>query len=352
MFRVAFLSGVIALCACSGPTPDTPPEAGNEPPAAARVVNVYSARHYISDQQLYDAFAATSGIEVRAREAGAAQLVETMRAEGEASPADVIIAADAGTLWRFKDQGLTQPLNVPALDEAIPDHLRDDDDHWVGLAKRYRVIAYDPERVDGDAIQSMEDLAEPRFEGEICIRPSSNVYNLSLIGEIIERKGAEAAEAWAAGLNRNLARDPQGGDIAQIEAVAAGACSIAIVNHYYWLRLATSDSEARQEVASKTRLAFPDAAGAGVHTNVTAAAIAAHAPHPEAARAFIAFLASPEGQALLVQETTEIPIHPQAERPAALDLLPDDIAESDLPLSVLGENQAAAQQIYDRTGWN
>ena len=341
-----FLS-ISALHACSGPSPSDADGAaeGNE----GGIVNLYSTRHYDSDQLLYDAFEAETGIRVRTREAGAAQLLETMVAEGENSPADVILAADAGTLWRFKQAGLTQPVGSDRINALIPPRLRGAEGHWVGLAKRHRVVAYDPERVDGGSLDEMADLADPRFAGEICARSSTNIYNLSLLGEIIARDGREAASEWAQAVKDNFARDPQGGDTAQIKAVAAGACSLAITNHYYWVRLAESGSQADRDAAEATRLAFVSA-GDGVHTNVTGAAVAAHAPNADAARAFIEFLASPEGQALLVTETKEFPVIEGVEWPEGLERLPE-FEESELDLGVLGENQAEAQRIFDRVGW-
>lgn len=341
-----FLLSIVSLHACSAPDTDPGDESGA---GAGQVVNVYSTRHYDSDQRLYEAFEDETGIKVRTREAGAAQLLETMIAEGENSPADLVIAADAGTLWRFKQAGLTGPIGSRKLDEVIPPRLRGGDGHWVGLAKRYRVLAYDPEQVDGDSLNDMTDLTDERFSGEICARSSTNIYNLSLLGEMIARRGSEAATEWARAVKDNFARDPQGGDTAQIKAVAAGACSVAIANHYYWVRLAESGSEADNEAAAATELAFVSA-GDGVHTNVTGAAMAANAPNRDAARALIEFLATPQGQSLLVTETKEFPVIEGAEWPEGLERLPE-FEESQLDLGVLGENQTQAQKIFDRVGW-
>lgn len=347
----AFLgAALLAACSPSGPAAsdsENPVENTAEP---AGVVNLYSTRHYDSDKAMFAAFEAETGIEVRVREAGAAQLIETMAAEGEESPADMILAADAGTLWRFKDRGLTQPIGSAAAEAAIPDTLRDPEGHWIGLAKRYRVIAYDPDRHAAEDVAAMRDLAGERFDGEICVRSSSNIYNLSLMAELIAREGEAAAGEWASAVKANFARDPQGGDTAQIEAIAAGACSAAIVNHYYWVRLAESGSDAQREVAAATALSFADA-GAGVHRNITGAAMAANAPNPENARKLIDFLTTPEGQAMLVTETREFPVVDGATLPDGLEAL-EPGAESDLPLARLGELQADAQVLYDRAGWN
>ncbi|MEO0465076.1 MAG: extracellular solute-binding protein [Pseudomonadota bacterium] len=349
--RSSFLVAVGALfvlSACGNSQPADDPSA-SDASSGPQSVTLYSTRHYDADQLIFDAFEAQTGIEVQAREAGAAQLLETMRAEGDASPADVILAADAGSLWRFKDAGLTQAVASETLETAIPARLQDAENHWFGLAKRYRIIAYDPERLSAEQVSSMTNLTAAEMEGEICVRSSSNVYNLSLMGELIDRLGSVGAQQWADSVVGNMARDPSGGDTDQIRAIAAGACSAAIVNHYYWVRLSQSESEADLDVAASTMLSFADA-GNGTHTNVTAAGVAANAPNPEGAVAFIEFLASPEGQALLVSDTKEFPVVAGVPLPAGLDGLPE-IIESDLDLSTLGNNQVEAQQIFDRAGW-
>ncbi|MCI4645703.1 MAG: extracellular solute-binding protein [Hyphomonadaceae bacterium] len=341
------LAPALFAAACSGAES---PASSADQPATHGVLNIYSARHYDSDKALYDAFEAETGIKVRAREAGAAQLLETMKAEGDASPADVILASDAGTLWRFQDAGLTQPVQSDALEAAIPARLRDPDGNWFGLAKRFRTIVYDINAVEPGEVDEFVDLATARFEGEICVRSSSNIYNLSLLSELIERNGEEAAADWAGAIVDNFARDPAGGDTEQIRAVAAGACTVAIANHYYWVRLASSGAQADRETASTTALSFASA-GNGAHVNVTAGAVAANSPNRENAVAFLEFLASPVGQAMLVTETKEYPVTAGVPLPEGLMELPADLSESDLPLDVLGRNQITAQQIYDRAGW-
>jgi len=347
-FAVSILAILIFGHACSGPGDQTKTSAdGANAPSR---INVYSARHYDADKRLYDAFEAETGIEVRVREAGAAQLLEIMKAEGDASPADIVLAADVGTLWRFKQAGLTQPLKSAHIEQVVPERLRGPAGHWIGLAKRYRVIAYDPQRHSPEDVATMTALTDERFDGEICVRSSSNIYNLSLLAEFIARDGADSAGHWAEAVRNNFARDPQGGDTSQIKAVAAGACSAAIVNHYYWVRLAESGARSDRQAAAATRLSFASA-GDGVHTNITGASLAANAPHPEAARRFIEFLARPRGQAMLITETKEFPILEGVALPEGLEALPD-IAESGISLDKLGEHQSQAQRIYDRVGWN
>lgn len=358
MKRILAVAGLaMGLVACGNPTSPPAPEApvtpAEEAPAeagAAGTINVYSARHYDSDKAMYAAFEAETGIRVNVRESGAPELLETMKAEGERSPADVIIASDAGALYRFQEGGFTQGVTSEKLSAAIPETLREKDGHWFGLAKRARIIVFDPQVVSADEVDTYADLADPRLKGEVCVRSSTNIYNLSLMGELIGRNGADAAAQWAEGVVANMARAPQGGDTAQIDAVAAGECAVALVNHYYWMRLATGTPEERLKT-SRTQLSFPDQEGNGTHVNVTAAAVAAHSKSPDLAVQFIEFLATPEGQALLTTETKEFPVVAGAAIPAGLEQIPG-FKESDFPLSELGVHQPEAQAIFDRAGWN
>ncbi|MEM9937734.1 MAG: extracellular solute-binding protein [Pseudomonadota bacterium] len=343
--------GLLAFAAACTPSPasDTIEASQAEP---AKRLTLYSARHYDSDKLLYAAFEEQTGVTIDVRETNASQLLELMKAEGENSPADVIIASDAGALWRFEDAGLTQAFDADALTDAIPASLRHSENHWIGLAERVRLVAYDPELVQPEDVDEWADLTDEAKRGEICVRSSSNIYNLSLMAEMIDRVGTDTATAWAAGVKANMARNPQGGDTDQIRAVAAGQCSIAIVNHYYWARLATSDTEADGEVAAKTKLivpSFPD--GAGAHVNITGIALAKTAKDPALATQFVNFLASKEGQEMLTVSTQELPILAEAEQPAGADLIPDYV-RSETSLDVFGENQAEAQRLYDLAEWN
>lgn len=338
----------LALAACSQDT-SSPAQAGPEVGSNGSV-NIYSARHYDSDKVMYSAFEDATGIKVRFRESGAAELIETMNAEADNSPADVIISSDAGTLHRFQTAGHTQAINSPTLNAVIPERLREENGNWFGLAKRVRVIVYDPARLSADQVDEYADLADDSLKNEVCMRSSSNIYNLSLMGELIGRMGSDAAESWTQNVVANFARPPQGGDMTQIQSIAAGECSVALVNHYYWVRMSVG-SKAQQAAAAKTKLSFPNQATTGTHVNVTAAAVAAHAPNRDNAIRFIEFLTTPVGQALLTSETKEFPAIATASLPAGLDQLPN-FKQSDFPLETLGANQIEAQAIFDRSGWN
>ena len=347
------LAAALMLAACGkATTPETTPtETAAEPTVqSAGTLNVYSARHYDSDKLMYDAFEKDSGIRIRFREAGAPELIETMKAEGDASPADVIIASDAGTLFRFQDAGFTQGIQSDALEAAIPAHFREPAGNWFGLAKRARIIVYDPARLQPEDVDQYADLADGKLHGEICMRSSSNIYNLSLMGEFIGRWGSDEAAGWARNAVANFARQPQGGDTTQIQSIAAGECSAALVNHYYWVRLSTGTVEDKA-TAAKTMLSFPEQDGVGTHVNVTAAAVAAHAPNKDNAVKFIEWLATPEGQRMLTTETKEFPMVAGVPLPEGLSALPE-FKQSEFPLEQLGKNQNEAQEIYDRAGWN
>ncbi|MEL7505668.1 MAG: Fe(3+) ABC transporter substrate-binding protein, partial [Cyanobacteria bacterium J06554_6] len=293
---------VITLLAASCTTPSA------DSPTGGGVVNVYSARHYDVDDELFSRFTEQTGIEVNVIEGNSDELIERIQTEGENSPADVFITVDAGRLWRAEEAGIFQPANSAELDAAVPENLRHPDGLWYGLTKRARVLVYNSGTVDPAELSTYEVLAEPEWEGRVCVRSSQNIYNQSLVGSMIETEGLEATEAWAEGLVDNLARQPDGGDIAQIEAVAAGQCDVAIVNHYYWARLAKSDETDAQDVISKTAVFFPNQDGRGTHVNISGAGVVAGAENEENAIAFLEFLTGPLAQTVFARSNNEYPV--------------------------------------------
>ena len=313
-------------------------------------VNVYSSRHYQYDDQLYQAFTEKTGIEVNLIEGKGDELMERMKAEGANSPADVFITVDAGMLWRAEEAGLFQPTRSAVLEERIPENLRHPDGDWFGFSKRARVIVIDPEAIDPALVTSYEDLAKPELQGKVCIRSSSNIYNLSLMGSLIEAHGAEAAEEWAKGVVANMAREPEGGDTDQIKAVAAGQCAVAVANTYYFVRLLTSDDAADRELAEGLQLVFPNQDGRGTHVNVSGAGRAAHAPNPENAVALLEFLSSDEAQGYFANGNNEYPVVEGVAANAAVVEL-GEFKEDEVNVSVYGRNQPEAQMIMDRAGW-
>lgn len=341
--RWAGALAALGLAACQ-PTA-APPKSD-----AAGVVNVYSGRHYDADAEIYRRFEAETGIRVRTLEAPGPQLLERLKAEGEASAADLVITSDAGNLEQLVAAGLLQPVSSPTLEGAIPPRLRDDAGRWFGLSKRARVIVYDKSDPAAAAAKSYADLADPRFRGEVCVRSSTNIYNLSLLAEMIARDGAEAAKAWASGVRANMARDPQGSDTDQIKAVAAGECSLALVNHYYLVRMAKSADPSEREAAQKVGLAFPDQNAGGAHVNISGAGVAAHAPNRANAVRLLEYLVGPEAQSAFAQLNEEYPVLAGAPQGEALTAL-GPFRESETPLAALGEHQAEAQRLYDEVGW-
>lgn len=337
------LAASAALAACSAPAPDS----GD----SARVVNVYSARHYSSDDAIYAAFTEQTGIAVNLIAAGGDQLIERVRADGERSPADVIITVDAARLHRAEEAGLFAQSDFSALNATVPANLIDPESYWVSFAKRARVIAYSNTRVQPGEIETYEDLADPRWHGRICVRESGNAYNQSLLASIIARSGEAAAEAWARGVVDNMARPPQGGDTTQIEGVAAGVCDLAVVNHYYYALMANSDEPARQAAAATVSLLFPNQQTSGTHINVSGAGIAVNAPHPVEARALIDFFFSDQAQRMFAELSNEIPVIADTEwdNPTLDAMLP--FVEDDRNVSELGDHNATAQRIFDRVGW-
>lgn len=320
--------------------------------AAADVVNVYSARHYDADDELYAAFTEETGFEVRLLEGDSDQLIERIKREGAVSPADVMITVDAGRLWRAEQEGIFQEVDSDVLNERIPARLRHPDGLWFGFSQRLRVIFYNRENFDPEAegLSSYEDLADPRFEDRICIRSSTNIYNQSLLASLIHEHGENAATEWAQGVVNNLARPPQGGDTDQIRGAAAGECEIAVANHYYYLRLLLSDDAADREVAERVGIVFPNQDGRGVHANVGGAGVVDGAPNREAAVALLEFLASDRAQEIFARGNNEYPVVDGAERVDAIDEW-GDLVFDEVNVSVYGRYNPAAVRIADRVGW-
>lgn len=316
----------------------------------AEEVNIYSSRHYQSDEALYDAFTAGTGIKINRIEGSDDALIERIRSEGANSPADVLITVDAGRLWRAEQAGLLQPVMSDTLDARIPANLRDPDGKWFGFSQRARVIVYNKETVDPAALSRYEDLADPRWKGRVCIRSGSNIYNLSLMAAMIEAVGDAQAEQWAKGVVANFARPPQGGDTDQIKAVAAGECDVAVANTYYFVRLMRSDDPADRAVVEKLGVIFPNQDDRGTHVNISGAGVAHHAPNQAAAVRFLEYLAGDEAQGYFAAGNNEYPVVEGVETNEALVAL-GRFKIDPINVAVYGENQAQAQRIFDQVGW-
>ncbi|WP_312163322.1 extracellular solute-binding protein [Phenylobacterium sp.] len=336
----------LALCACSPQGSEKAAKSGD----GGGVVNVYTARHYDADLALYDAFTRQTGVKVNRIEGKPDQLVARMQSEGKASPADVFLAADAGALWRAQNAGLLQPTSSRALNDAIPANLRDAEGRWFGFSRRARVVAYDSTRVQPEEVDTYEKLASPRFKGKLCVRSADSVYNLSLVGALLEVWGPEKTEQWVRGVVANMARPPEGGDRDQIRAVAAGVCEIALTNSYYYIRMASGDDAKDKAMTDRAKLAFPSLEGRGAHVNVSGGGVAANAPNPENAVKFLEFLASNEAQTTVSRMNYEFPAVTAVPAPAPVDAYASFTAH---PMSVAayGPRQAQAQSLMSAAGW-
>ncbi|UQI39985.1 Fe(3+) ABC transporter substrate-binding protein [Vreelandella venusta] len=318
--------------------------------ALANEVNIYSARHYDSDEILYKAFTDETGIEVNVLEGDSDQLMERMQREGIASPADVMLTVDAGRLWRAEQDGLFQSVESDVLNERLPESMRHPEGLWFGFSQRARVIFYNRENFDPSQITSYEDLADPQFEGQVCIRSSNNIYNQSLLASMIEHHGEEGAEEWAQGVVNNMARDPEGGDTDQILGVASGECDLAVANHYYYVRMLHSDEDADREAARKVGVIFPNQGDRGTHINVGGAGLVANAQNPENGIRFLEFLASDEAQEVLADRNYEFPVVEGIKKNPVLESW-GDFDKDDINISILGENNPEAIRIFDRVSW-
>ena len=335
--------------ACSPASQDAPDNTQDQG-ADQGVVNLYSSRHYDTDIALYDEFTQRTGIKVNRIEAGADALIERMVSEGEFSPADLLLTTDAGRLWRAEQAGVLASSTSDVLNARIAPNLRHQDGLWYALSKRARVIIYNKAAGRPEGLTRYEDLADPAHRGKVCIRSSSNIYNISLMASLIEHLGEEAATQWAEGVVANFARKPQANDTGQIEAVAAGECQIAVVNTYYIARLVASDDEARRAVAEAIGIIFPNQEDRGTHVNVSGAGLAKHAPNRDNAMAFLEYLTENSAQQYFANGNNEYPVTGDVAPSAAVVQL-GSFKEDQISAEALGKNQSAAVRAFDRAGW-
>jgi iron(III) transport system substrate-binding protein len=321
-----------------------------DPAGAQSVVNVYSSRHYGSDEALWNRFREQTGITVRAIEGEAGPLLERLRAEGAATPADVFLTVDVANIERAREMGLLQPVEPRGNLALIPEQLRDGANHWYALTMRARVLVYDPARVNPADIATYEQLADPRLRGLICTRSSNHPYNQSLTASIIAARGEAAAEQWARGIAANLARPPRGGDRDQINGVASGECGVAITNTYYLGNMLRSNNPAERAAAEKVRLVFPNQADRGTHVNVSAIGVTRHARNREAAQRLVEFLASNEAQQMLADQNSEFPTVRGLSPPTHIRAWGEFRIDT-LPAAEFARRNAAAVQVADRAGW-
>lgn len=316
--------------------------------AAGEVVNVYSARHYDTDISLYEEFTRQTGIEVNLIEGGSDALMERIVNEGEFTSADLLITVDAGRLWRANEKGIFQAIDSPVLQARVPANLRDSSNLWFGLSKRVRVIAYNKAVGLPIDVARYEDLANPALIGSVCMRSSSNIYNLSLMSSIIQAQGAEAAETWANGVVANFARKPQGNDTAQLRAVASGECGVTVANTYYLGRLMGSADADDKAIANALTVVFPNQQDRGAHVNISGAGVTRYAPNKANAVKFLEYLTGDFAQRLFAEGNNEYPIVGPTSGPVAFL---GEFTEDRINAAILGERQAEGVRVYDRAGW-
>ena len=319
------------------------------PAFAEGELNLYSSRHYDTDERLYSDFEELHGVTINRIEGNADELLARMQAEGRNSPADILITVDTSRLARAKDAGVLQPLDSKILEARIPANLQDTDNHWFGFSQRARIFFYDKAEVTAPPATYLE-LADPAYEGMVCIRSSSNTYNQTLLASIIENHGEQAARDWAQGVVSNMARDPQGGDTDQIRGVASGECQIAVSNTYYFARAIRTEVEGVSDEIDNIGWLFPSQEAEGAHMNLSGAGIAAYAPNRDNAALFLEYLASDQAQAYFSAGNDEYPTVATAELAPSVAALGTFTAD-DVDLSEVAKNLPLAQQIFNEVGW-
>lgn len=326
--------------------------------AQEQVLNLYSARHYNTDEALYSGFTKATGIRINRVDADDAGIIARLKAEGSASPADVILLVDAARLWKGDTEGLFLPIQSKTLDSAIPAQLRaqpnaEGKTTWYGLSTRARIVVFDKSRVKKDDVDTYEKLADPINKGKVCIRSGSHPYNLSLFGAMTEHMGPQKTETWLKGVVDNMARSPKGGDTDQIKAVASGECAIAVTNTYYLARLMRSNNAEERAIADKVSVMFPNQSSWGTHVNVAGGAVARHAKNTANAIKFLEYLSGAQAQGYFANGNNEWPaaMGVKLDNPALIAMTGGSFKPEVIPVSAVGMNQVKVQQMLDRVGF-
>ncbi|MGV2974398.1 Fe(3+) ABC transporter substrate-binding protein [Roseibium alexandrii] len=312
-------------------------------------LNLYSSRHYDTDERLYSDFEEQSGIKINRIEGKADELLTRMEAEGQNSPADILLTVDTSRLERAKGMGLLQSVKSPVLEQRLPGYVQDDDNQWFGFSQRARIIFYDKEKV-AEPPRTYQDLADPKYKGMICIRSSSNVYTQTITAALIEHLGEEAVKDWATAVVGNFARDPQGGDTDQLRGIVSGECAIAMSNTYYFGRALRKPVKGLSDDVAKIGWVFPNQDNIGAHMNLSGGGVAKHSPNKENAIKFLEYLASDQAQQYFSAGNDEYPAVPGVGISPSVAQLgffkPDDV-----DASAIAENVPAAQKLLNEAGW-
>ena len=325
--------------------------------AQEQVLNLYSARHYTTDEALYSDFTKATGIKINRVDADDAGILARLKAEGAASPADVIMLVDVARLWKGDADGLFAPIKSPMLEKAIPAPLRakatPDGTTWFGYSTRARVVVYDKARVKKADVDTYEELGDAKNKGLLCTRSGSHPYNLSLFGAVAEHVGDAKAESWLKGMVDNMARAPKGGDTDQIKGVASGECGIAVTNTYYVARLMRSDKPEDKAVMEKISVVFPNQDSWGTHMNISGAAVAKNAKNTANAVKFMEYLASPVAQDYFANGNNEYPTVTGVKltNTALSTMSGGTFKQEALPVVSIGASQVKIQQMLDRVGY-
>ena len=336
-FRTLFFSALLMLL--------VPPYS-----LAVAEVNVYSARQESLIKPLLDRFTEQTGAKINLVTGKGDALLTRLKSEGMNSPADVLLTVDAGRLYRAQEASILQVVESDDLNRLIPSHLRSADNQWYGLSVRARVIVFAKDRVKANQLSTYEALSDPQWQGKICVRSSSNIYNQSLVAGMIASQGMLKTETWLKAFVANFARPPSGGDRDQIKAVASGQCDVAVVNSYYLGGMLLSDDQAQQTAASKVTLFWPNQKDRGTHVNISGAGITQSAKNIELAQKLIAFLASNESQEWYAERNNEFPVRDAVKVSTVLESWGPFVADT-LNVTELGRNNAAAIMAMDRAGW-
>jgi iron(III) transport system substrate-binding protein len=318
--------------------------------AAEGVVNLYSSRHYDTDERLYSDFEEMTGITINRIEGNADELIARMEAEGANSPADVFLTVDTVRLARAKSMGLLQAVESDVLEDAIPAYLQDSDNQWFGFSQRARILFYDKAEVTNPP-KTYQDLANPEYAGMVCIRSSSNVYTQNIVAGLIAHLGKDAVQDWANGVVNNFARNPQGGDTDQLRGIASGECDIAMSNTYYFARAVRTEVDGLPaDVRANIGWVFPNQNDIGAHMNISGGGVAAHSPNRDNAIKFLEYLASESAQEYFSAGNDEYPGVPGvalSPSVASLGIFRPDTIE----LSTIAENVGAAVEVLNNAGW-
>jgi iron(III) transport system substrate-binding protein len=316
----------------------------------AEEVNVYSAREEQLIKPLLDAFSKDTGIKVNLVTGDDDPLLERLKREGANSPADVLITADAGRLYRATQNGSLQAIQSAKLNQAVPANLRDPENRWFGLTYRARVIFYNKDKVKPNELSTYEALADPQWQGRVCVRSSNSIYNQSLLASMIKADGAAQAENWAKGLVNNFARAPAGGDRDQIKAVAAGQCDVALANTYYYAQMLYGKDAAQKAAASKVGLFWPNQNNRGTHINVSGAGVTTSAKNKENAIKLLEYMVLDDAQRWYSTTNGEFPVKSGIAASPELQSW-GNFKRDPVNLSVLGKNNAQAVMLMDKAGW-